>query len=556
MKNSSRGYFHKYCIIESQRYITILIMITLMLCSFSLRAGDVILQLAKIDNDPAAQYFLGRRYLSGNGVSKNASEAADWFLRAAKQGHKNAQYEMGLLYKNGLGVKKDYQTAFDYFNSAADQGQKDALFELGNYYFFGLDGPPDIVQSLIWYKNAAEKNHGAAQYQLGKIYKEGIGVKVNKKLGKKWLDKARSNGAYLDIDIAKLYSSNLKSNDVNSEIKLSDNPESSDVDTQYKIGMGYLKSSADNVDYNLAARWLREAANNEHAGAQYQLGKMYRDGIGVEPSIAEAIKWFKKAAEWDLFVAKTALNHLKEQQLIKYMKDYPSGPDITSPVLQFNVAMLYLKGKGLKKNTKKAFSWMNKSAQQNHHEAQHQLGMMYLDGTGAKKNSRKAHNWLKKSAYLGNDKAKRKLETLVTKFPVNNITPLPNTELVTKNLNPETIYNNGIQLLDGKGVEKNTKQALEWLTIAANKQLTKAQLKLAEIYSDDKYIERDYIVASSWYRKAAKSGDADAQYQLGKLYKKGLGVGKSNADAVKWFRLAARQGHENARNKLGGCKFC
>ena len=526
-----------------------------MLCSYSLHAGDVILQMAKIDNDPAAQYFLGRRYLSGNGVSKNASEAADWFLRAAKQGHKNAQYEMGLLYKNGLGVKKDYQTAFDYFNNAADQGQKDALFELGNYYFFGLDGPPDITQSLNWYTTAAEKNHGAAQYQLGKIYKEGIGVKVNKKLGKKWLNKARSNGVDLNVDIAKLYASNIKSKDINSEFKLSENPETSDVDTQYKIGMGYLKNNTDNFDNNLAVRWLREAAKNEHTGAQYQLGKMYRDGIGVEVSIAEAIKWFKKAAEWDLFSAKTALRQLQEQQLINYMKDYPSGPDISKPDMQFNVAILYLKGKGLKKNVKKAFYWMKKSAQNNHHEAQHQLGMMYFNGTGVKKNTREAHHWLKKSAYAGNSQAKITLDDLTKQHSKNNKL-LPNTNLVTKNLNPDTIYSNGIQFLDGNGVDKDLIQALEWINIAANKDLVKAQLKLAEIYSDEKHIERDYNIAASWYRKAAKSGNADAQYQLGLLYKKGHGVDKSNADAVKWFRIAARQGHENARNKLGGCKFC
>lgn len=57
--------------------------------------------------DPRAQFELGLRYSEGEGVKKNAKEAAKWMLRAAQSGLPPAQYRMGVLYERGLGVPRD-----------------------------------------------------------------------------------------------------------------------------------------------------------------------------------------------------------------------------------------------------------------------------------------------------------------------------------------------------------------------------------------------------------------------------------------------------------------
>lgn len=544
---------------RSQNYVAVRLLcscVALVVVLFSPNiavAGDAIWHLAKIDNDPAAQYFLGRRYLHGNGVSKSAAEAAQWFNKAAEQGHKHAQYEMGLLYKNGLGVKKNYQAAFELFWSAAENGHNGAMFELGNHYFFGLDVPSDVVQAISWYKNAAEHNHGAAQYQLGKILHDGIGVKANKKDGRLWLDKARNNGVDLDINIEKMYSSNLKTYSKES-IELADGiPEAQDVDTQFKVGMSYLNGKHELKQPEVAARWLREAAKNNHAGAQYELGKMYRDGVGVEQSDAEAIMWLQKAATWGLLAAQTALKLLQEKQLIGYMKDYPSGPDITKPGMQFRVGMLYFNGKGLIKNYNKAFKWIKKAAKNDFADAQYKLGLMYLSGLGVKKDESKAKDWLTRSAANGNKNARREMEAFILKksrYSASKNSP------DTSGLDPEKIYEYGLKHLNGDGVDKNIAEGIQWITSAASRNYLDAQKKIASIFAEGKLVDRDYAIAATWYQKSAAAGDADSQYELGKLYKKGLGVDKNNSEAIKWFRIAARQGHQSARSKLGGCKFC
>ena len=46
-----------------------------------------------------------------------------------------------------------------------------------------------------------------------------------------------------------------------------------------------------------AVKWYRKAAEQGHAAAQNNLGAMYANGQGVARSDAEAVKWFRKAAE-------------------------------------------------------------------------------------------------------------------------------------------------------------------------------------------------------------------------------------------------------------------
>ena len=55
--------------------------------------------------------------------------------------------------------------------------------------------------------------------------------------------------------------------------------------------------AARNGDYATALRELRPLAEQGHAIAQYNLGVMYEFGHGVAQDYAEAVKWWRLAAE-------------------------------------------------------------------------------------------------------------------------------------------------------------------------------------------------------------------------------------------------------------------
>ncbi|WP_304666925.1 tetratricopeptide repeat protein, partial [Neisseria bergeri] len=50
-------------------------------------------------------------------------------------------------------------------------------------------------------------------------------------------------------------------------------------------------------DYAQAVQWYRKAAEQGYAGAQVNLGLMYEQGQGVRQDYAQAVQWYRKAAE-------------------------------------------------------------------------------------------------------------------------------------------------------------------------------------------------------------------------------------------------------------------
>lgn len=91
----------------------------------------------------------------------------------------------------------------------------------------------------------------------------------------------------------------------------------------YEIGVDGLLLK----DYVKAAAWHRKAAAQNYANAQYDLGRMYLYGYGVDADYAMALNWFKQAAEQGYVFA------------------------------QSNVGIMYYFGYGVPKNDFEACKW-------------------------------------------------------------------------------------------------------------------------------------------------------------------------------------------------------
>ena len=70
---------------------------------------------------PFAQFRLGVCYKNGEGVAQDDAKAAEWYTKAAEQGHTEAQYELAVCYEYGLGVTEDRAKAVAWFHQAAHQ---------------------------------------------------------------------------------------------------------------------------------------------------------------------------------------------------------------------------------------------------------------------------------------------------------------------------------------------------------------------------------------------------------------------------------------------------
>lgn len=84
----------------------------------------------------------------------------------ATQGDSKAQFALGKIYLMGYGVRRDAYKASDWFLKAAEQGHADAQFYLGKMYEKG----GYILEAMPWYRKAAEQGHVGAQKMLPTLY--------------------------------------------------------------------------------------------------------------------------------------------------------------------------------------------------------------------------------------------------------------------------------------------------------------------------------------------------------------------------------------------------
>ena len=118
---------------------------------------DALLLRSAADRGGAtAQYQLGVRYATGEGVPQDAQQAVYWYRLAAEQGVAPAQYQLGLRYANGDGVTRDYAEAVRWYRRAAAQGVAFAQFNLGVRYVNGQGVERDPVQAYLWFSVAVQ----------------------------------------------------------------------------------------------------------------------------------------------------------------------------------------------------------------------------------------------------------------------------------------------------------------------------------------------------------------------------------------------------------------
>jgi TPR repeat protein len=73
--------------------------------------------------------------------------------------------------------------------------------------------------------------------------------------------------------------------------------EHGDADAQFALGVQYSGAGEASDDLAQAVQWYRMAANQDHAPAQFNLGQMLANGQGTAQDDDAALIWIRKAAE-------------------------------------------------------------------------------------------------------------------------------------------------------------------------------------------------------------------------------------------------------------------
>jgi TPR repeat protein len=126
-------------------------------------AGDYATALAELrplleTGDARSQYAMGVMAENGFGMPVDLSQAAAWYLKAAKQGNTDAQFNLGAMYEHGVGMPADPAQAAYWYRPAAEAGDIDALSNLGVLYEKGAGVPQDKVLALALYNVSVAYN--------------------------------------------------------------------------------------------------------------------------------------------------------------------------------------------------------------------------------------------------------------------------------------------------------------------------------------------------------------------------------------------------------------
>jgi uncharacterized protein len=89
-------------------------------------------------------------------------------------------------------------------------------------------------------------------------------------------------------------------------------PEQGFASAQYNVGVAYVKGQGVAQDYAQAVAWFRSAADLGSARAQTNLGVAYEYGSGVPQDHVQAVAWYRKAADQGLATAQYYLGGMYE----------------------------------------------------------------------------------------------------------------------------------------------------------------------------------------------------------------------------------------------------
>ena len=138
--------------------------------------------------------------------------------------------------------------------------------------------------------------------------------------------------------------------------------------------------------------------------AAHQLGRCWRDGLGVLPDDEQAQLWFRRGAEVGYAFSRYALGRLLEtrKRTEEAVAWYEKAATQGNPAAAYRLGKLYLQGKQVPKDVPKALEYLTASAKEGSPFAQYTLGKLYLMGKDVKPDREEAYRWFEMSAQQGN----------------------------------------------------------------------------------------------------------------------------------------------------------
>ncbi|KAG2382365.1 hypothetical protein C9374_005567 [Naegleria lovaniensis] len=373
----------------------------------------------------------------------------------------------------------------------------------------GVSREQSISKGLEFLHKACSKGNLSAQTTLAELYLNDYGFGIT-------TDVEKSRQLML-----KIVNENQEKYQLAEHRQLDDQNYLAFVSCIYNIGAIYLTREKDFVK---AMQWFLKAADHHHALAESNLGGMYYNGFGVEKDDEKALAWYQRAASRgypsaQYYVGTMILKKITSSQPHRTMTMSQKVDALVKEAIQnlenaamqgleeaqFYLADLYLKGKFVKQDVKRAVAMYTQLAEAGHPSSQANLGAMYMHGVEnvLPKDREVGAQWLMKAGSSGDSHSQ---------------------------------HNLGVYYYECKEYEK----AMEWYMKAANQGFFHAERCVGLLYLKGEGTTQDFKKAMEFLSKAALKGDPFSMKTISKMFRDGLGVPKDEKKADQWMQTAMK----------------
>lgn len=349
---------------------------------------------------------------AGSSDAAKQKQAFQVVSKAAHEGNEKAALLLGILYDRGIGVEPNSKEAVYWYQKASMNPV--TAFILGTYFSEGRLVRQDLEKGKSLLQQAANAKFSYANFNLAILkqkQKEDFLPELNTAIS---LDNSQAGILLADYYLSMDNNEQKMIEAIDIYQKLA---QLGDKNAQLKLGFAYEQGLGVPLDFNKAEQWYSLAAEQGQSVAQYLLARLYQIGLNDQPDDNKAKQWYARAQQ-SFLPAAVALGFLYETQEDNYqqaLQAYENAAQGENAVGQFNLALIYEKGKGVAVDYSKAHNLYTKSAENGYSHSMVQLAGLYLNGLGIAKDESKALDWYKKAAAMGDKDALYELGLLSEK---------------------------------------------------------------------------------------------------------------------------------------------
>ncbi len=367
-----------------------------------------------------AEFEMGYAYAEGiGGLPKDINLAIDWYTKAANQGGVPAQHNLAYIYfeqadqLSGEDRQAKLLEGLKWLQKAADQDDHRSLYELSDFYFRGVGVAKNEEYGLKLLTKAADKGYVLAQKKLGTYQLENKQLQMALKDGKlvkntpenqemlskaikNWELAAEKGGKVAIKELAFAYQDGLgvKRDYLKAAeyyIKLYQDGEKPDYFVFKKFQDLYRQGQAGNPQAIRANEFVEQAAEAGNTALMRLLGQCHCRQAGTTNK--DFLDWYLKAANKGDAVAKwvVANSHADKKEYEQAAKIYNEIADLPDmDAAKYNLAIMYIYGKGVEKNDTKAEELLLKIKDKKEVNSQLALARLYTNVSAEVKNLAKA----------------------------------------------------------------------------------------------------------------------------------------------------------------------